>query len=112
MIETIGAIAKEEYLKTVDHYILPNSFVMQNLEPYPGYHGLNLPTDKEPDTFFLVTTEQHSPEKIFRIAHNIRSFTEIHFDACPARLCIGNDTYHAIRIRDLKKFNGVSWMRR
>jgi hypothetical protein len=112
MIETIGAIAKEEYLKTVDHYILPNSFVMQNLEPYPGYHGSNLPIDKEPDTFFLVTTEEHSPEKIFRIAHNIRSFTEIHFDACPARLCIGNDTYQAIRIRDLNSYEPVEEIQR
>lgn len=107
MIETIGAVAKEEYLKTVDHYILPNSFVMQNLEPYPGYHGLNLPTDKEPDTFFLITTDKHSPEKIFRVAHNIRSFTEICFDACPATLHVGNDTYHAIRIRDLNSYEPV-----
>jgi hypothetical protein len=112
MIETIGAIAKEEFLKTVDHYILPNSFVLQNLEPYPGYHGSNLPTDKEPDTFFLITTEYHSPEKIFRIAHNIRTFTEISFDACPAILHVGNDTYHAIRIRDLNSYEPVEEIQR
>jgi hypothetical protein len=112
MIEIIGAVAKEEFLKTVDHYILPNSFVMQNLEPYPGYHGSNLPIDKEPDTFFLITTESHSPEKIFRIAHNIRSFTEISFDACPAKLFVGNDTYHAIRIRDLHSYEPVEEIQR
>jgi hypothetical protein len=107
MIETIGSVAKEELLKTVDHYILPNSFVMQNLEPYPGYHGLNLPIDQAPDTFFFVTLEEHSPEKVFRIAHNIRSFTEYSFDACPAKLCIGNDTYHSIRVRDLNSYEPV-----
>lgn len=107
MNEIYGAVAKEEILKTVDHYILPNSFVLQNLEPYPGYHGSNLPTDQDPDTFFLVTTEGYSAEKIFRVAHNIRSFTKLEFDACPARLCIGNDTYHAIRIRDLNSYEPI-----
>lgn len=107
MIETIGSVAKEEILKTVEHYILPNSFVLENLEPHPGYHGSNLPTDQAPDTFFLMTTEEHSPEKVFRIAHNIRTFTELEFDACPAKLCIGNDGYHAIRIRDLNSYEPV-----
>lgn len=105
MLEIFGTVAKEELVKTVEHYILPNSFVLENLEPYPGYHGENLPTNLGPDTFFLVTTEVHSPEKIFRISHDIRSFTGQLFKGSPAKLCIGNDTYHAIRIRDLNSYD-------
>lgn len=107
MIESIGGVAKEEYVKTVDHYILPNSFVLENLEPFPGYHG-NLPTDQGPDTFFLITTEKYSAEKIFRIAHNVRHFTGYNFDASPARICVGTDSYEAIRIRDLKSYEPVA----
>ena len=104
MLEIFGTVAKEELVKTVEHNILPNSFVLENMEPFPGYHGENLPSDLGPDTFFLVTTEMHSAEKIFRISHEIRSFTEYSFDGSPAKLCIGNDTYHAIRIRDLNSY--------
>ena len=105
MLEIFGTVAKEERVKTVEHYILPNSFVLENLEPFPGYHGENLPTNLGPDTFFLVTTESHSAEKIFRISHEIRSFTGLRFKGSPAKLCIGIDTYHAIRIRDLDSYD-------
>lgn len=104
MLEIFGTVAKEELVKTVENHILPNSFVVENQEPYPGYHGSNLPTDQGPDTFFLITTELHSAEKIFRISQEIRSFTNYSFDGSPAKLCVGNDTYFAIRIRDLDSY--------
>jgi hypothetical protein len=105
--ETFGTVVKEEILKTVDHYILANSFVLENLEPYPGYHGNNLPIDKKPDTFFLVTEGEFSPEKIFRVADCIKPSLNIYFDACLAKICIGNDTYSSIRIRDLNRYEPV-----
>lgn len=105
MLEIFGTVAKEELVKTVEHYILPNSFVLENLEPFPGYHGENLPTAQGPDTFFLITTEMHSAEKIFRISHEIRSFTRYSFKGSPAKLCIGNDSYNAIRIRNLNSYD-------
>jgi len=105
MLEIFGTVAKEELVKSVEHYILPNSFVVENLEPFPGYHGENLPTNLGPDTFFLITTERHSTEKIFRISHEIRSFTGLSFKGSPAKLWIGNDSYHAIRIRDLNSYD-------
>ena len=104
MLESFGTVAKEERVKSVEHNILPNSSVLENLEPFPGYHGENLPTDKGPDTFFLLTTEQYSSEKIFRISDNIRTYTGYSFNGSPARICIGNDTYQAIRIRDLNSY--------
>jgi hypothetical protein len=104
MLEIYGTVAKEENVKTVEHYILPNTFVVQNLEPYPGYHGENLPTDAAPDTFFMITSENHSPEKIFRISHNIRSLTGYTFDGSTASLCIENEVFPAIRIRDLNSY--------
>jgi hypothetical protein len=104
MLEIFGTLAKEERLKTVDHFILPNSFVLENLEPYPGYHGENLPSDKAPDTFFLVTTESYPNEKIMRISHKIKTSTNIQFDGSVAFLHFKNEVYPAIRVRDLKSY--------
>ncbi len=104
MLESYGTVAKEEHVKSVENNVLPNSCVLENIELFPGYHGENLPTDQGPDTFFLITTEEHSSEKIFRISDDIRAFTGHSFNGSPARICIGNDTYHAIRIRDLNRY--------
>jgi len=112
MIETIGTIAKEENVKTVDHFILPNSFVLQNIEPFSGYHGDNLPVDQKPDTFFLITTESHSMEKIFRIADNISQYTDYKFRASSGTACIGNDSYPFIRIRGLNSYEPLEEIQR
>ena len=104
MLEIYGTVAKEEHIKTVDHFVVPNSFVVQNIEPYPGYHGENLPTDVPPDTFFLITGETYSAEKIFRISHHIRSLTGYIFDGSVASLCIENEVFPCIRIRDLNSY--------
>jgi len=107
MIETIGTIVKEEHVKTVDHYILPNSFVLQNLEPFSGYHGDNLPIDQRPDTFFFITTEAYTMEKIFRAADNIKQYTDYSFKASSGNICIGNDFYSFVRIRGLNSYEPV-----
>jgi hypothetical protein len=104
MLEIYGTVAKEEHIKNVDHYILPNTFVVQNLEPYPGYHGENLPVDLAPDTFFLITSEAYSVERIFRLSHHIRTLTGYAFDGSLANLCVENEIFPAIRIRDLNSY--------
>lgn len=112
MIETIGTIAKEENVKTVEHFILPNSFVLQNLEPFSGYHGSNLPVDDRPDTFFMITTEVHSMEKIFRVADDIKQYTDYKFRASSGSICIGNDSYPFIRIRGLDSYEPIEEIQR
>jgi hypothetical protein len=91
MLETFGTVVKEEHVKSINYCIFPNSCVLENLEPFPGYHGENLPTHHNPDTFFLLTTRLHSSEKIFRISNDIRSHKRISFDGSPTRICIGNN---------------------
>jgi len=112
MIETVGTIAKEENVKTVEHFILPNSFVLQNIEPFSGYHGSNLPIDDRPDTFFMITTEAHSMEKIVRVADNIMQYTDFKFRASTGSICIGNDSYSFIRIRGLDSYEPIEEVQR
>ena len=112
MIETFGSLAKEEILETVEHHIIPNTFVLENDEPFPGYHGKNLPSDKMPESIFLVTTKKESTEKILRISDNIRKYASFGFDACPATICINNDTFYCIRLRNIENFEHITLIQR
>ncbi len=107
LIETFGSLIKEEKLKTVNDGIIPNTFVLENTEPFPGYYGAT-PTDTMPDAFFLITTKKESTEKILRLSHIIQNNTGIEFEGGPCRVCINNDTYDGIRIRGLKEYGILS----
>ncbi|MFN8206824.1 MAG: hypothetical protein U0T82_05370 [Bacteroidales bacterium] len=108
IIQTIGAIAKEESLQQIDHNILEGSLVLENTEPFPGYHGSNMPDDKAPLYIFLITPEKHSAEKITRVAHNIRKHYYQPFDASAGKICIENNTYYCIRLKDLDSYNRIA----
>ncbi len=104
VIETFGAIIKEEKLHNLDANILPNSFVLEETEPFSGYHGKDLPTDPVPLYIYLLTKKRYRGEKILRATRSIHQYSEHPFDASPAELCIFNDTYFAIRVRNLSSF--------
>jgi len=107
IIQTIGGIAKEEDLFTLTNHVMPNTFVLENEVPYPGYHGKNLPTDPIPISVFLVTKEKYSTEKILRLNQKIRKYFDHPFDAVPGTICIRNETYPCIRIKNLDNYDLV-----
>lgn len=123
ILETFGGLIKEENLRTVDDGIIPNTLVLENKDPFPGYYGA-VPSDKVPDSFFLVMTKKESTEKILRLTHIIRKNSNIDFEGSPGRICIYNDTYYSIRIRGLDDFsrleeiqsyyrdNGIEYMKK
>jgi hypothetical protein len=106
-IQTIGSMAKEELLQNIESNVLPNTFVIENREPFPGYHGKNLPTEPIPDSIFFITQTVYTYEKILRLGQKIRKFMNLYFDACYAKICVFNDTYHAIRIRDIDNYTVI-----
>lgn len=103
-LETFGSLIKEENLRTVSDGIIRNTLVLENKDPFPGYYGA-VPTDKVPDSFFLVMPHKESTEKILRLTHIIRKNSSIDFEGSPAKICVFNDTYYGIRIRGLDSFN-------
>lgn len=107
IIQTMGGVAKEESLFTLSSHIMQNTFVLENEEPYPGYHGINLPTDSKPISVFLMTKKQYSTEKILRINHKIKKYFDHPFDADPGLICINNDSIPCIRIRNLDNYDLV-----
>jgi hypothetical protein len=122
-LETFGSLIKEENLRTVNDGIIPNTLVLENKDPFPGYYGA-VPTDKVPDSFFLVMTKKESTEKILRLTDIIKKNSNIDFEGSPGRICIYNEAYFSIRIRGLSDFskleeiqayyrdNGIQYMKK
>lgn len=108
-IETVAYILKEEHIASLQHHIRPNTFVVEAEEPYPGYHGLNVPNERkhEPGDIFLITKKRYAAEQIAHVTRKVRYKCDIPFDAARAELFFFNDTYSAIRLRGLKTYEQV-----
>lgn len=106
-IITIGTISKEEVVRTIEHKIMPNTLVLENLEPFPGYHGENLPSDPVPLSIFLVNAETYTDEDIIRKTQKIRKYTDIHFSGSPSTIKTYNECYSCIRLWGLKNFDVI-----
>jgi hypothetical protein len=102
IIETMGSIAKVEKLETLDSNILVNTLALEEVEPFPGYHGANLPTGYNPTAVYLIIKKKFSSIKIIRITQEIRRHIKHDFDGTAATVCINNDVYSAIRLRNLE----------
>lgn len=107
-IESMGYLLKEETLQNVEHYIQPNTLVLENLEPFPGYHGENLPLDTRPDSVFLITDKKYPAELIFRLSDQMCQYAKIQFNACPAELFIHNTQFYGIRIKGLSNYSLIT----
>lgn len=107
LIQTLGGVAKAENLFTLDTHIMSNTFVLENEEAFPGYHGKNLPGDTKPVFVFLMTKEKYSTERILRLNQKIRKYFNHPFDAVSGEICINNDNLPCIRIRDLDNYDLV-----
>ena len=104
IIETFGSITKVEQLHTLESNILDNTFVLETFEPFPGYHGENLPSDPIPHHIFLVTKKQYLQEQILRASKKIRKYFNHSFGARQGELHIFNSKLHCIRVKDLPGF--------
>ena len=107
IIDTFGHITKVEKLHTLATPILENTFVLENFEPFPGYHGANLPSGFDPYHLFLVTRNYFNYEEVSRISMRIHRNCNVSFGARPAELFIFNKVLPAIRIKNLKSYEAI-----
>ncbi len=105
IIETMGSIAKVEKLETLDNNILENTLVLEEIEPFPGYHGANLPTGYNPTAVYLILKKKLPTIRIIRITQRIRKYYKPGFDASAAEICINNDVFPCIRLRNLDSYD-------
>lgn len=104
LIETMGYIKKEAHLSTVESNIVSNTFVLESLHPFPGYHGKNLPEKTTPRSLFLILSSEYSFEEIARITKKIQSKLHYDFNASIGNIYFRNSSYSCIRIKYLKSF--------
>ncbi len=104
IIETMGYIAKVEKLETLDNNILENTLILEEIEPFPGYHGANLPSGYNPTAVYLVLRKKISTVRIMRITQNIHKYFKHAFDGTSAQVSINNDLFHCIRVRNLESY--------
>ena len=107
IIETMGSIAKVEKLETLNSNILENTLVLEEIEPFPGYHGANLPSGYNPVAVYLVLKKKISTVKLMRITQQIRKYYKPGFDGTPAEICINNDVFSCIRLRNLNSYDNI-----
>jgi hypothetical protein len=105
IIETMGTIAKVEKLETLDNTILENTLVLEEIEPFPGYHGANLPSGYNPTAIYFVLKKKTSTIRIMRITQQIHKYFKPGFDGTAAEICINNDVLQCIRIRNLDSYS-------
>jgi hypothetical protein len=98
-LETIGAVSKKETLVSADMNC--NHLILETSEPFPGYHGANLPPNLHTDSLFMVTKLMYNDEKIIRSIQQIKA-GEDHpeFDGTPGTVHIYNKPVGVIRIKE------------
>ena len=101
----MGSIIKVEKLKTLDSNILENTMVLDEVEPFPGYHGENLPTGYNPSAVYIATKKKLSAIKVLRLTHQMKKYFRQDFDGTPANICMNNETFNCIRIRNINNYD-------
>jgi predicted house-cleaning noncanonical NTP pyrophosphatase (MazG superfamily) len=106
-IITLGSISKQEIVKSLDVNILSNTLVLEIMDPFPGYHGANLPTEPIPRSIFLCTQKTYTDEEVMRISERISLKCKTCFSANPASIGIYNENYPAIRLWGLESYDYI-----
>ncbi len=99
---TFGIITKKETLASVENQTNSQSLILENLSPFPGYHGLTVPDSLEPDSMFAVTKLMHKEEVVIRAIQEVKLELSFDFDAAPASFNINNEARNSIRFKNLK----------
>lgn len=108
IIETLGDIWKEVTLQTMEDYVSDNTFVLESLKPYPGYHHAT-PREQmeEPNMIFLVIKKAIATEDFIRMTQRVKKLSGKKFDGTPAEIHIQNNSYAAIRIKDFESLASI-----
>jgi len=105
---TFAIIKKEEDVKTLTNNVLKNTFVLEIINPFPGYYygGVKNKSDK-PGTIFLVLKQTPSTEFFYRALTNAKKYCNFELNAVMSELKINNQTFSAIRVKNIEDYNSI-----
>ena len=104
LLETIGTIEKKEMLGPVGY----KELVLEAFQPFPGYHGTNVPDHIKPNSLFAITRSKYTEEKIIRAIQKIKSERGFSFDGSPGMVTLYNMLNPCIRFKDLDTYDELT----
>lgn len=109
IIERYGNLVKQETLVTMNDKILPNTFVLEAPEPFPGYFNYysEIPSDSKPLYIYIVLKKLYTIEEVARATQNIKKYFGTKFSAAAGTVHIYNKTHDVIRVRHLDRYDQV-----
>lgn len=108
--ERYGNLLKQETLRTLDDQILPNTFVLEAPEPFPGFYNYysEHPNESKPLYIYFVVKQLYTLEEITRATQNIRKYFQSDFNAAAGVVNLYNKEFHVIRVRHLSDYQLIS----
>ncbi|MBN2348264.1 MAG: hypothetical protein JXJ22_05475 [Bacteroidales bacterium] len=109
IIETIGSVTKKEHLHSISYNVLPDTMVLENTNPFPGYgyQVENIPSDLKPRSIFLILRYRYAPEKIARITQSLINQNQLKCYAAYGEIQIRGAIYPCIRVKKLDCFEMI-----
>ncbi len=109
ILERYGNLLKEEQLVTMDDKIMPNTFVLEAPEPFPGFfhYYSESPGESKPLYVYLVVDRLYTLEEVTRARVNIEKYFSSVFHADAGTVTMFNKTYHIIRVRHLDTYDHI-----
>ena len=109
ILQRYGNLLKQESLETMNDKILPNTFVLEAPEPFPGFFGYysEIPSDSKPLYIYLVLNRLYTLEEVTRATVNIKKYFAADFNAAAGTVNIYNNTFDVIRIRHLDSYDQI-----
>ncbi len=106
-IERYGNLRKHESLVTMENKILPNTFVLEAPEPFPGCYSYysDVPTDNKPLYLYFVLQRLYTIEETTRATQNIKKYFKSNFSCAAGTIEIYNQTFDVLRIRHLESYD-------
>ena len=108
-IERYGNLLKQETLQLLEDKILPNTFVLEAPEPFPGFYDYysEHPKDSQPLYIYFVVRRLYTLEEITRATQNITKYFQGDFNAAAGVVHLYNNEFNIIRVRHLKGFEQI-----
>jgi hypothetical protein len=107
-------LTKEEDVKTLDHHIIPGTFVVEITHPFPGYYFSSdfITSNSKPQSILMVLKGAISIEFFYRKIAKIKKYSEFSFKADMAELQIYNQKFFTIRVMGLDAYEQIAELQR
>ena len=108
IIESYGIITKEERVSSLTSNLLEDTLVLESQNPFPGYHGKNMPDSEKPRSLYLILEKKYDYLTLGRILKKIRTEKINSCSTAFGRIETGNKTFYCVRVRNLDCFQSIA----